>query len=67
MSEQIDRIVWFEKRQRMEVIYAGRGPDHVVANVSVAEVLAQDAGLVLVSAPPGIVQWIRHPKAQAFA
>lgn len=57
MGEQIDRIDWRAKQRRMVVSYIGREPDHVVADELVAGRLAEDAGLVLVPMPPGVVRW----------
>jgi len=57
----IDHIVWHELHERMDVTYIGREPDHVVADKVIAASLAQDAGLVLVPTPPGMVRWVRDP------
>lgn len=61
MREQIDRIVWNEKQMHMRVAYVEREPLDLVADQLVATKLAEDAGLVLVTAPPGTVQWMRDP------
>lgn len=65
MGEQIYQIVWNEKHMHMEVAYLEGEPDHVVADHLVATRLAEDAGLVLVTAPPGLVQWKRDPGANS--
>jgi len=57
----IDHIVWYELHERMDVMYIGREPDHVVAGKVIAARLAQGAGLVLVPTPPGMVRWVRDP------
>jgi hypothetical protein len=59
MGEQIDHIVWYENRHQMEVMYVEREPHRIVANQLVAKTLAEDAGLVLVPTPPGLVRWVR--------
>ena len=60
MGEQIDHIVWYERRHRMVVTYGDGEPDRIVADELVAARLAQDAGLVLVPTPPGTVRWVRN-------
>ncbi len=61
MGEQIERIVWNEKHHFMEVAYREREPDRVVANQRIATMLAEDVGLVLVSASSGVLRWVRSP------
>jgi len=63
MGQQIAiaQIVWDEQLEHMEVAYSHGDSHRVVANQLVATVLAQDAGLTKVPAPPGLVQWIREP------
>jgi len=66
MGEQIDRIVWHEHHQLMEVVYSERKSDRIFANELVAERLASDAGLVLVPARLGIISWVRPPEPSRF-
>ena len=62
---EIDHIVWNEKDLRIDVMYVKGKPDLIVATESVAAMLAEDAGLVLVDSPPGLVRWGRDPEAEA--
>lgn len=62
MGEQIDHIVWHEGQQRLEVGYVDRESDLIVADRLVATKLAEDAGLFLVPAPPGMVVWVRRAR-----
>ena len=65
MADQINRIVWQETHHRMEVAYAVREPNLVLADRLVAKTLAEDAGLVLVPSPPGLLCWTRVPASVA--
>jgi len=68
MSEsEIDTLVWYEKRHRMVVTYGDGRPDRIVATERVAAMLADDAGLVLVPSPPGMVRWVRDPDSEALS
>jgi len=66
MTKQIDNITWHEKHQRVEVTYADGTPFLIVADRLVAITLAQEAGLVPVPAPPGIVRWARSPDSDSL-
>jgi hypothetical protein len=59
VEEQIERIVWNERHHFMEVGYLEREPDRIVANQQIATMLAEDVGLVLVSASSGVLRWVR--------
>ena len=58
-AEQIDQVFWFEKRRHMVVTYGDGRPDSTGAPESVAAVVAEEAGLVLVPTLPGVVRWVR--------
>jgi len=63
MGEQIEHIVWHEQHQLMEVTYRDREPDHIVTDRQIAAMLAEDVGLVRVSALSaltGMVRWVRN-------
>jgi len=62
MGAQVDHIVWHEAHGHIEVVYVGRQPDRIVATQLVAAMLAEDAGLVQVPTPPGLVRWARDPE-----
>lgn len=60
MGERIERIDWNARCRSMVVSYSGRAPVQVVADELVAERLADDAGLVLVTTAPDSLRWV-HP------
>ena len=61
MGRNIATIVWDAELERMEVAYSHGHSHRVMANQLVATVLAEDAGLTQIPAPPGVVHWIREP------
>ena len=62
---EIDHIVWNEKDLRIEVMYLKGKPELILATESVAAMLGEDAGLVLVDSSPGVVRWGRDREAES--
>ena len=61
-EREIASIVWHQVGHNIEVIYVEGEPDHITGAQIVAEQLAESVGLAMVSAPPGIVRWVRNPE-----
>jgi hypothetical protein len=64
---EIDSVVWHERNDQIYVTYVDEEPDHMVSTQQAAAGLARDAGLSPVSAPHGILRWVRTPGASPVA
>jgi hypothetical protein len=61
VENDIERIVWNARHQRMEVEFVWGAARRVVADALVAETLARHAGLIAQPCEPGVSVWTRGP------
>jgi hypothetical protein len=64
---EIASVVWHERTDQIYVTYEEEEPDHMVSTQQAAAGLARDAGLSPVSAPHGILRWVRTPVVNPVA
>ena len=58
-DSEVESILWHPHDQSIEVIYASRGPDRLIASHEIAAAFAEDVGLGHRLATDGSVRWQR--------